>query len=321
MDTFNIYNVTSNPNWNDTNETEDNFIHHDIIYTFVCSVAIIANLFLIYCLLRFKKMRIRRNIIILNWSIADTLHMISNIFSFDLIPNVTGLYKYDEYFCGIFETRAMLHITTIIFVLWLLLDCTFKKCTRKCFLLTIICIWVIAYLGMITSVALCIYGIYLPYSYSGLLFFFAILIISCLIYSCLALKRKIKKINVDDSAFRFSAVTMYGICWLSHIICFYLSFFLTSKLLYSISKSVAITGYMNIIINLFLYAYIDRNYGICYSYAFKCDKDINVNDKIVYSENADVEFLYTSLKPPSIRNYPKPEKLFVNTQPNLGTPV
>lgn len=321
MDTFDIYNVSSYPNWNDTKGTEDNFIHHDIIYIFVCSVAIIANLFLIYCLLRFKRMRIRRNIIILNWSIADTLHMIANIFSFDLLPNVSGLYKYDEYFCGIFETRAMLHITSVIFVLWLLLDCTFQKCSRKCFFLTITCIWVIAYLGMITSIALCIYGTYLPYSYGSLLVIFIILITSCLIYSCLAIKRKIKNVIVDDSAFRFSAVIMYAVCWTANIITFYLSFFLTSKLLYSISKSVAIIGYMNIIINLFLFAYIDRNYSVCFSYAFKCGPDVNVNDKIAYNENSDVEFLYTSLKPPSIRNYPKPEKLFVNTQPNLGTPV
>lgn len=321
MDTFKIYNVSSDPESNHTFKHDENFIHHDIIYTFVCLVAIIANIFLIYCILRFKKMHIERNILILNWSIADTLHIITNILSFDLIPSFSGLIKFDEYPCSVFETRAMFHVTTIIFVLWLLLDCTFQKCTRKCFMLTIVCIWGIAYLCIITSIALCIYGTYLPYSYASLLILFFALLISCLIYSCIALKRKVRDVVVEDSTFRFSAATMYVICWLTNIVCFYLSFFLNSKLLFSISKSVAIIGYMNVIINLFLFSYIDRNYGICFSNAFKCVPNANVNDKISYNENSEVEFLYTSLKPPSVRSYPKPEKFVVNTQPDLGTPV
>lgn len=317
MDTFSIYNISSHPNLNGTKENEDDdFIYRDFIYTFICTVATIANIFLICCLLRFKKMRIRRNLIILNWAIADLLHMIVNVLSFDLIPDTCGLSNSDEYFCGVFEIRSMLHTTTIIFVLWLLLDCTFKKCSRKCFISVIICIWVIVYLCMITSVALCIYDIYLPYSYTSLLIMFILLLLCVFLYCNISIVRKIKNVQVEDSTFRFSAAGMYVLCWLSNIICFYLSLFLHSKYLYNISKSVAIIGYMNVVINLFLFTLTDNNFRICFAHAFKVD-----SRQISYNENADVEFLYTSLMPPSVRNHPKPEKLHITTQSNLGTPV
>lgn len=324
MDTFAIYNVSSSLNAKKSNETEDhedNFLHRDVIYTFVCSVAIIANIFLLFCLLRFEKMRIRRNIIVLNWSMADILHMVANILSFDFLPNISGLCRYDEYYCAVFETRAMLHIATIVFVLWLLLDCTFQQCSRRCFVLTIICVWIIVYLNMITSIALCIYGIYLPYSYASLLVIFGVLIVGVLFYSCLSVKRKLSKMVVEDSKFRFSVVSMYVVCWFANITCFYLSLFLESRMLYNVSKSVAIIGYMNVVINLFLFSFVDRNYGICFANAFKCGESVrNANQKIAYNENADVEFLYTSLKPPSVRNHPKPDKFF-ESPANIGTPV
>lgn len=317
MNTFTIYDVSFNPNA--TEKKRDNFVHNEIIYTFLCSVGIVADIFLIVCLLRIKEMKTKRNLHVLNWAIADLLHLVAHIFSFRLIPDSCDLSKFDGYFCGIYESRAMFHTATIVFVFLLLVDCIFFKLTKRLFNIVAGSVWVVVFLITITSVTLCALGIYVPIAHTLLLLYFTVLFVTFLVYCCLCVKRKRNKIDVEDSLFRYEAAGLYVFCWFPYYVAFYLSLFLDLDTLYNVAQSVAITGYMNVVINLFLFSYLDRNYKLCFVKALKC-RNNSTDDQIAYKENNAVEFVYTSLnpKPPMP---PKPAQYIKEHQALFGTAV
>lgn len=255
----------------------------DLIFFMAFLFGILSDLLIIYCILRYKKMRTKVNLCILNWSISSCFTLLTQIRSYKLISHLFGLIIYNKFLCYTLEYQAIFHVGCSMFMMLLSIDYIFDKFNFKQFNFIFITTWSIIICIVIVNTVLCAKGIVLPYSATILLCTF-FLFLSCILIKCSTYDINKRNNNVTEKL-KICLCTCFLIYWLFVWISFASNIIIYTNMLKNIYTLLILLIYIYPLFNLILLIYIDKNYKLCLLQLLRCRSNQYADATICYKED------------------------------------
>lgn len=253
----------------------------DLMFFIAFIIGILSDLMIMYCILRYKKMKTKANLCILNWSIASCFTLATQIRSYKLISHAFGLIVYSKLLCYTLEYQTIFHAGCSLFMMLLSVDYVFDKCTMKQLNLTFVLIWSVIIGIIVFSTTLCANGIHVPYSAIILMFTFFLFLV-CVLMKCRTYKTTI---SVTEKV-RLCLCTCFLIYWLLLWITFAANIIFYTNVLKNIHIILILLIYVYPLINFILLISIDKNYKLCLLQLLRCTNQY-VEATICYKEDGN----------------------------------
>lgn len=124
MDYEDVINMTNYANTSEpiTPERSRKDISHEIVFLICCTIAFIADVLIIFTILRFKQMRNVRNLFIANWAAIDVCSLVVTPTGYRILSIFSNFSISSRAKCILFELGAASHYMVIICVFIVLLD-------------------------------------------------------------------------------------------------------------------------------------------------------------------------------------------------------
>ncbi|XP_017784258.1 PREDICTED: somatostatin receptor type 1-like [Nicrophorus vespilloides] len=256
-----------------TPEESMSMILHEIVFSIICLVGIVADGLIIYILNRLKNMKGATNVYIINWLISDTFYLILTPCFYRIFSALEDLFIGEEIVCVSFEMASMLQVTTIAFIgvicmNWYLDVFEVRVPSGRLYPYVILVVWLMAFSGIVTLSSLCIEFKYSLISHYLLFFGYAALMV--LVLSMHWTRYVTKDRPHEMFNMNLNLVSVYVICWFPSWICLLVSVAENYSVLYYLSIVAACLGYLNPLFNLYIFARCNRNFRMCLLQIFRC---------------------------------------------------
>lgn len=249
-------------------------------------IGIFADALIIYSILRFKYMQTKTNLFVLNSSFADLLFHLSYPICYVFFVTNLEIYKNVYYVFDQLQLMSELLICAIMFMLEV--DFVHNNISRKSAKVSLIVLWIVV--TLITIVFLVLYfndlsGLFSIFFYS---FLFLVLICTHFIKYCCFVYRKLLKMDEDNcpiTKFRFLTVSLYLVMRFINFVIFCVLIGYEFDISYVLLETIAlILCHLNSFANLFLFAYLDKNFKVCFLQTFRCSNNYS-NITITYNNS------------------------------------
>lgn len=272
------YDLIANLSWNVTFNTDIapdesmSMIFHEIVFSVICLVGIIADGLIIYILQRFKNMQSSTNVYIVNWLISDAVYLLLTPCFYRIFSALEDLFIGEEIVCISFEFASVLQITSIVFIgvlciNWFLTVYTvrFGRFSR----IVVVGVWLAAAASIVTFSSFCVQQLYSLYSHYILFFGYAALM--CTVAAMHVARYTTRWCDAHDKLrLNLTLVTVYVICWFPSWLCLLIASVIESYLLlYYLSIIAACLGYLNPLVNVYVFAKVNKNFRMCLLQVFR----------------------------------------------------
>lgn len=251
----------------------------DLLFFIAFLFGILSDLMIIYCILRYKQMRTKTNLCILNWSIASCLTLLTQSRSYKLISHTFGLVVYSKLLCYTLEYQTIFHVGCSMFMMLLSIDYIFNKFNLRQLNLTFIIIWSGIIGIVVVSTVLCANGLIVPYSAIILLCTFFLFLV-CILIKC----RTYGNTNNVTERVKICLCTCFLIYWLLVWITLAANIIIYTNILKNIHILLFLLIYTYPLFNLILLISIDKNYKLCLLQLLRCSNQY-VEATICYKED------------------------------------
>lgn len=247
-------------------------------------IGIVADGLIVYSIMKFQNMQTKTNLFILNSSLADLLfHISCPIFYLFFVKNVEVR---RIFFCVSDELQSMSQFLTCAIIFVMEVDFGHNHVSRRSAKVGLIVLWVVVTLTTVVLLVLCFKHI----SWFSIFFYlsmFVALVCTHLVKCFCCVYRKLLKMddnNCPITKFRFLTVSLYLAMRLLHCIIFFILLGYELVDPYILLETVAlILCRLNSLANLFLFAYLDKNFKLCFLQAFRCSN--NYSDSTISYNN------------------------------------
>lgn len=282
-----IHNVDEDEDYHEVIATTEEILSpinaEDIVFFVTFVIGILSNLLVIYCILRFKKMKTKVNLCLLNWTIANCFTLLTQDRSYKLVAHTFGLNIFSNVLCYTLEYRLIFHAGCAMFIMLLTIDYIFNKLSVKKLNLTFLLIWAFIIINLMLSSTLCAIGINFKYSAISLLLIFFVFILLILM-KC----DSYKKSNNITERVKITLSTFFLIYWLVVWVVFAANIMFYRNMLNIVHLVVILLIYVYPLLHLLLLIKIDKNFKLCVLQAIRCSNQY-VEATICYKEDNNNE--------------------------------
>lgn len=266
----------------EVNNYADPFFYEQITATLFVIPGIFADVLIISSLWRFKKMQTKTNLYILSWSLADLVYCLSiPFYHFDETFSTSS--KFSKLYCVFSELFPVALLVNYIVILMVQVDFVHDKLSERNTKISLVILWVVGVLMAIIFLVLCFNGIGLHiFPIIPLDIVYSVLFLTQLVKFFYFSKRKIPGKEHPIKRFRFILVSAYLINWFPFYL-YYFFLFAPNHFYVIVETIVLILGELNSFFNLFLFAYLDKNFKICFMQMLK-SSSVHEDDVISYED-------------------------------------
>ncbi|XP_066247734.1 somatostatin receptor type 4-like [Euwallacea similis] len=252
----------------------------DIISTTVALVSALANIFMIWIVLKHVDLRTRSNLYLVNCCICNFAIML-------LIPvslNLFGMTDELSYECMCLWEESLygMHFGNLLFALILLLDWYFVTHVRR-HILIICAAWLLILSVSTASVSFCIFSLSYPVGLLGTAITFLILGISVILIHLLRIIKIVLLKQKEGSKTGLIIITAYFLCWLPNTVLIYGQGYFRFSIDIMVEHLTLILAYSQAWIMLILLFVCDKPFRMYVRKIFGCEA------RNISPENADKE--------------------------------
>lgn len=235
------------------------------------TTGMLINGFLVYFVLRFKKMWTRENVCLINWAICDIFYWLLGASIYVTLRMTT--FHVEGWLYNLVNLQLVFTEAGACFMFLLTLTCIFK-CSVKCLSVIFLVIWVTVFI--FSLVMACVYvNALVVHLFSAI---FLVLLIAILISLILYFIKVIQKKHTVNQKYRMTIVGFYEICRVVRLTAFILQHAVPAAPRF-FCTSLFYLSFMHPIINAILLIILDDNYNICFRNFYKCSNKF-IEDKL-----------------------------------------